>query len=235
MRFRTSQSWMRWRTYDRLRAEDTRLMQAFDRGFCYSAMAIIERSENRIAKSRAVSIDPRTDYFHSGFLLKCRAVEASSRGFSEQNLIDSQMRLVALETDMPSKGFLAVDVRRIQQACQLGLNPAVSYIVLAAGTGKDQSTTSWSVNAIEKYTSISRGRSQKASGILFVMGLIDQVEKGSKPRYKLKPWSDQFEDQIATMKIGGQRLLKAAAAREAPDSEGPRFSSSTRSGRPSEF
>jgi hypothetical protein len=39
--------WMRWRTYDRMRAEDARLMQSYDLGFCYSARALIERIDRR--------------------------------------------------------------------------------------------------------------------------------------------------------------------------------------------
>jgi hypothetical protein len=44
----------------------------------------------------------------------------------------------------------------------LGLNPAVAYLVLARGSGADNRTTAWSVNAIEGYTGIGRPRAKKA-------------------------------------------------------------------------
>ncbi len=124
---------------------------------------------------------------------------------------------------MSNNGFFAVDIRRIEQAARIGLNPSVSYLILAAGTGADQSTTSWSVNAIEKYTGISRGRSQKGIKDLIAGRLVDQIEAGSKPRYKIKPWADQLEDELAPMKPGAQRLVRAAAAGEAPDSKDRAF------------
>jgi hypothetical protein len=39
--------WMRWRTYERLRAEDERLMEFYNSGFCSSAMALINRIDRR--------------------------------------------------------------------------------------------------------------------------------------------------------------------------------------------
>ena len=52
--------------------------------------------------------------------------------------------------------FFAVDRRTWALACQHGMNTAVVYLVLTRGSGPDQRTTSWSINAVEKYTSISR-------------------------------------------------------------------------------
>ena len=58
--------------------------------------------------------------------------------------------------------FFAVDRRTWARACSLGMNAAVAYLVLGRGTARDNRTTAWSVQAVEKYTSISRGRAQQA-------------------------------------------------------------------------
>ena len=59
-------------------------------------------------------------------------------------------------------GFFAVDRRAWEKVCDLGLNPMVAYLVLARGTGADQRTTAWSVNAVEAYTGIGRPRAKGA-------------------------------------------------------------------------
>ncbi len=50
--------------------------------------------------------------------------------------------------------FFAVDRRAWARACALGLNPAVAYLVLARGTSADNRSTTWSAQAIEKYTGV---------------------------------------------------------------------------------
>jgi hypothetical protein len=62
-----------------------------------------------------------------------------------------------------------------------------AYLVLARGTGHDQRTTSWSVNAIEKYTGISRPRAQIAITALVKARLVQITHKTPKPRYRLMP------------------------------------------------
>ena len=56
---------------------------------------------------------------------------------------------------MNGKGFFRVDRRAWAKVCELGMNPAVAYLVLACGTGKDHRGTSWSVQAVQKYTGIA--------------------------------------------------------------------------------
>ena len=53
-----------------------------------------------------------------------------------------------------------------------------AYLVLARGTGPDQRTTSWSVNAIEKYTSIARPRAKTAIEQLVRAGLVHITRGG---------------------------------------------------------
>jgi hypothetical protein len=83
--------------------------------------------------------------------------------------------------------FFAIDRRAWAFICRLGINPAVAYLVLARGTGADQRTTAWSVNAIEAHTGIARPRAQKAIETLVQAGLAQITQTGTRPRYRLRP------------------------------------------------
>src|SRR3954465_14652799 len=84
-------------------------------------------------------------------------------------------------------GFFAVDRRTWARTCSLGMNAVVAYLVLARGTARDNRTTAWSVQAVEKYTSISRGRAQQALELLAKNGLIEVLREGTRPKYRLRP------------------------------------------------
>jgi hypothetical protein len=73
--------------------------------------------------------------------------------------------------------FFAIDARVWPLACALGLNAAVSYLVLATGTCKKNRQTTWSVNAVEAHTGISRLKAKKAIAHLGEFGLIGPVER----------------------------------------------------------
>jgi hypothetical protein len=79
---------------------------------------------------------------------------------------------------MSTGGFFAIDRRTWSRVCEFGVTPAVSYLVLARGTGPDNAMTSWSVNAIETYTGISRPR---AEGAIKVLRQDAQVLECSNP------------------------------------------------------
>jgi hypothetical protein len=82
-------------------------------------------------------------------------------------------------------GFFAVDRQVWHRVCRLGgINPATAYLVLAWGTGGDNRTTSCSVNAVEKYTPISRSRAKDAIGKLIKANAIARAP-GRLPRYKI--------------------------------------------------
>lgn len=83
--------------------------------------------------------------------------------------------------------FFAVGLSEFHQACSLGLNPAVSLLVLACGTGRDNQTTAWSANAIQNYAGVSWIRAKPAIDALKAAGIVQQVNTASKkPRYKLR-------------------------------------------------
>lgn len=86
--------------------------------------------------------------------------------------------------------FFAVDQRLWDRVCALGLNPAVAYLVIARGTGGDNLTSSWSVNAIETHAGMGRIRAKAAVSALVAGGLIHRVRAGSAPRYMIATFNE---------------------------------------------
>lgn len=81
--------------------------------------------------------------------------------------------------------FFAVDRRVWADVVRLGMNAAVAYLVLARGTGRDNRSTSWSIQAIERYTGISRSRAGAAVRLLCESRFIQSVGLTSRPQYRL--------------------------------------------------
>ena len=113
------------------------------------------------------------------------------------------------------------------RACGLGINPAVAYLVLARGTGADNRTSTWSVQAVENYTSISRGRAQDALKTLQRVGLTQALRDGTRPKYHLTPAHeipgcegypppplDDVEERLMDVLLQGQRPWHAKATKE---------------------
>jgi len=104
--------------------------------------------------------------------------------------------------------FFAVDARVWPEVCAAGLNAAVAYLVLASGTGKDMVHTSWSVHAVEKYTSISRLHADKVIRALIERRLLSPAGGTRKfPRHRLH--------------LAGETPLTSPSPRDSPDSEIP--------------
>lgn len=92
---------------------------------------------------------------------------------------------------MSQGNFFAIGTDEFSAACDLGIRPAVSLLVLARGTGKDNSTTSWSAQAIFERTGISWRRAKEAIDALIANGIVKVLKAGKKPRYKIsKPKDD---------------------------------------------
>src|SRR5262249_54966851 len=62
------------------------------------------------------------------------------------------------------------------------------YLVLARGSDWTNSLTFWSVQAIEKYTGISRGRAAAAIEALRQSRLIRSVGEKTRPSYEIATW-----------------------------------------------
>lgn len=91
-------------------------------------------------------------------------------------------------------GFFAIGLAEWRQACEIGLNPAVAFLVMACGTGRDNQTTAWSANAVQEYGGIRWERAKPAIDQLIKAGLVTVAETSTKarPRYKLKISEDRI-------------------------------------------
>lgn len=99
---------------------------------------------------------------------------------------------------MAEKGnFFAINRHQWAKACDLGMNPALAYLVAARGSDKANKVTSWSANALEKYTSITRRRSKKAFDDLQAVSLLKNKAKGRTPKYDIiRPENEAPEDDL---------------------------------------
>jgi hypothetical protein len=84
-------------------------------------------------------------------------------------------------------GFFAVDRRTWAKVCSHSMNEAVAYLVIARGTGADNKTSCWSVDAIERYTGISRGRAKASVDHLKQHDCLRILRDGTRPKYELTP------------------------------------------------
>lgn len=82
-----------------------------------------------------------------------------------------------------------VDVPTFKSVCELGVDVAAAYLVLAAGTGADNRTSTWSREAINKRTSLNWRKADAAMKKLESAGLLKWLSgKGTrKPRIDLPP------------------------------------------------
>ncbi|AWC81883.1 hypothetical protein M4Y22_003761 [Serratia marcescens] len=92
-------------------------------------------------------------------------------------------------------GIFIIDRTVFLAACEISLNAAVSLLVIARGSGRDNATTSWSHNAIADYAGITRKRASDAMLLLIEHNLVEQVKSGSRPQYKIQI-SDVEDDYI---------------------------------------
>jgi len=89
------------------------------------------------------------------------------------------------EEQSPAKHIFAVDRASWARACDLGVDIAASYLPLARGTRRNNATTDWSANAIEKYVGIHHRVATKNIHAMQGEGLVEQLKRGSHPVYKL--------------------------------------------------
>lgn len=81
--------------------------------------------------------------------------------------------------------FFKVDLEAFQAACELGVNAASTYLVLACGTGADHKTTSWSAKAVEDRAGIKGTDAKKSIRSLAQAGLLQVLKDGTRPQYAL--------------------------------------------------
>lgn len=83
--------------------------------------------------------------------------------------------------------FFAIGKPQWTGACELGMNPAVAFLVLARGTGRDNRTTRWSAEAVAKHAGITWRRAAAALTMLDGNPSIvtSITRKGGNPARKL--------------------------------------------------
>lgn len=101
------------------------------------------------------------------------------------------------------KGFFTVYRRAWTHLCDRhDINMATSYLCVAAGTGKDNHSSSWSARAIEKHTGMHRSRASQAIENLVAEGYLRLGERSSRtrPLYEFLPFEAEttapFEELI---------------------------------------
>ncbi len=72
------------------------------------------------------------------------------------------------------------------------MNPALLYLVLARGSDALNTTTSWSANALQKYTGVARSRAKVAREVLVSSEYVNRLSGGNNPKYEL-PRSPRFQ------------------------------------------
>jgi len=86
---------------------------------------------------------------------------------------------------LSQRDFFAIDRQTWERALELGMNPACLFLVMARGTWRDNSSTKWSVNSLEKYTGIGRRRGKDAQARLIKHKIIKKEKGGKHPKFKL--------------------------------------------------
>lgn len=94
-----------------------------------------------------------------------------------------------------NRGFNGYDEDLFLKACELGLNEAISFIVLCCGTGGDKATTKWSAKAIETHGGMGRVNARKAIASLLKNEIIrlSELSKPNYPQYKINIKKDREE------------------------------------------
>jgi hypothetical protein len=87
-------------------------------------------------------------------------------------------------------GFFAADINQFKRAVEIGLEPAVAYLALMAGTEQTNTISYWGINAITESTGLTRHEAKRAVDALSRAGLLeilDIVRKRARtlPRYRL--------------------------------------------------
>lgn len=93
-------------------------------------------------------------------------------------------------------GFFAVGKSQWTKACKLGLNPAVAFLVLARGTGRDNVTTRWSANAVEHHASMSWRRANDAISELVRAKLVTSTTNVSKTPLRKLTFPENVEQAL---------------------------------------
>ncbi len=97
----------------------------------------------------------------------------------------------ALQREKKAKdrgNFFLVDIPTFAKVCDLA-DPdiAAAYLILAAGTGADNRTSTWSREAVNQRTALNWRKADASIAKLEQQGLVRWIKKGARPRLDLPP------------------------------------------------
>src|SRR5688572_13213702 len=81
--------------------------------------------------------------------------------------------------------FFAIGVPQWAAACELGLRQAVALLVLARGSGRDNSTTTWSAEAVCNHSGMTWRRAKEAIALLEAQKIVVVEKDGARPIRKI--------------------------------------------------
>lgn len=89
----------------------------------------------------------------------------------------------------PRGEFFVVDAPTFAKACDLGADAAAAYLALACGTGRNSRTSTWSREAIRKYTGLTWRKARETVDRLKAAGLVVELTPAGaqKPKFDLPP------------------------------------------------
>lgn len=148
------------------------------------------------------------DYMPDSELADAPAEPHEERGRPD-NVVPLQRRAKTAAKKDGRGEFFAIDHRLWPKVCALGMNEAIAYLVLARGTGGDNRTSFWSVNAIEQRTNISRDKAKKAVLSLRLAGLIEKDGSPRRPQYRIEPMSKAGADIKSDLSTDEEKMLSA--------------------------
>jgi hypothetical protein len=118
------------------------------------------------------------------------------------------------------RGFFAINSRVWPAVCDIGLNAAASYLILACGTGRDNRSTNWSAQALHKYGGITWERGKAAIESLIRNEFLGKAQGSThqKPRYELlfPAISDEKRDDADPIIWLPNSIVTGTPARETP-------------------
>jgi len=107
--------------------------------------------------------------------------------FLPEKVVEQIMTIEKKPQTEKSRGdFFGVDIATYHAVCDLG-DPdiAAGYLILAAGTGADNQTSTWSREAINQRTSLTWRRADKVVKTLIEKGFASWARQGARPRLTL--------------------------------------------------
>ncbi len=83
--------------------------------------------------------------------------------------------------------FFVIDSGAWGRVTASGINSAVAYLVLASGSGRNNTSTSWSTHAVMKYAGVGWERAKASIATLVAKGFVQYAEGHTteRPRYRL--------------------------------------------------